>query len=572
MEPTRKGSKGPRSRALRRYGPIAVVVVIAVAVIAVVGRDDGGKSDSGRAPKAAATGDALIRSGPMTPAKAKLLRRTVDFGPGCDTETGRVKVPAVYAPPCVEPFTGDNGGATAPGVTADTIEVVAYLMPPELDPLQTALLSKTGADLGVKGLRETYERYAEYFGEHFETYGRKVNLRFYTATGSPSDVAKAKADALAIAGMDPKPFAVLGGPTQAPEFSDQLAAEKILCLGGCSLATPERFSAERQPYLWGNGPSPEQGARLAAEMIGKLFRGRAEHAGDPAFRSRERVYGVLHLDSPDGRQRKLFETLRDDLADRGVKLTTDVEYFLDVPRAQENARTAISKLKAAGVTTVIFYGDPLMPIYFTKEATAQGYFPEWIIGPTVYVDTTVFGRQYDQRQWAHAFGLSEPAARLTPEHGEAYRVYKWQFGTEPPSNLYAMVYSDPEILFTGIHLAGPKLTPETFRDGLFRYPVTGGGPTTPLLSRGRHGIWPGVDLFGSDDITVIWWDPDATGPNEMGEEGRGMYRYADRGRRYRWGRIPDRIPGLFDPATSVTVFDEPPPGSAPPDYPPPDRG
>ena len=47
-----------------------------------------------------------------------------------------------------------------------------------------------------------------------------------------------------------------------------------------------------------------------------------------------------------------------------------------------------------------------MPIYLTQAATAQGYFPEWLVSGTVLTDSTVMGRQYDQRQWAHAFGLS----------------------------------------------------------------------------------------------------------------------------------------------------------------------
>ena len=81
----------------------------------------------------------------------------------------------------------------------------------------------------------------------------------------------------------------------------------------------------------------------------------------------------------------------------------------------------ITKLKDAGVTTIIYTGDPLMPASFTKEATAQDYHPEWIIGPTVLADTTIFGRTYDQAQWAHAFGVdlvagkraAEPSTRTT---------------------------------------------------------------------------------------------------------------------------------------------------------------
>jgi hypothetical protein len=63
-------------------------------------------------------------------------------------------------------------------------------------------------------------------------------------------------------------------------------------------------------------------------------------------------------------------------------------------------------MKNAGVTTVIYTGDPLTPAALTKEATAQDYRPEWIVGPTVLADTTFFGRTFDQAEWAHAFGVA----------------------------------------------------------------------------------------------------------------------------------------------------------------------
>ena len=47
-----------------------------------------------------------------------------------------MKIPYTYAAPCVKPFTGDNGGATAQGVTADSIKVVVYIGDPAKNPLQ----------------------------------------------------------------------------------------------------------------------------------------------------------------------------------------------------------------------------------------------------------------------------------------------------------------------------------------------------------------------------------------------------------------------------------------------------
>lgn len=62
-----------------------------------------------------------------------------------------------------------------------------------------------------------------------------------------------------------------------------------------------------------------------------------------------------------------------------------------------------------------------MPIYLTQAATAQDYFPDWLVSGTVLTDSTVMGRQYDQRQWAHAFGLSVLPAKTPADQLEAYR-------------------------------------------------------------------------------------------------------------------------------------------------------
>ena len=120
----------------KRYGPIVVVLALIGAAVLVFGGggDDG---DDEAATDGATSEDELIASGPMTWQKAEQEGETanIDWGPNCDTETGRIKLVSVYAPPCVEPFEGDNGGATSPGVTADTVKVVEYIADPALDPL-----------------------------------------------------------------------------------------------------------------------------------------------------------------------------------------------------------------------------------------------------------------------------------------------------------------------------------------------------------------------------------------------------------------------------------------------------
>ena len=207
------------------------------------------------------------------------------------------------------------------------------------------------------------------------------------------------------------------------------------------------------------------------------------------------MFGVVHYDTVDGQQKTAFADLKKALNDGGVKIAADLPFLLDLARAQENARTMIAKLKDERVTSVIFTGDPLTPSSLTKEATAQNYFPEWVIGSNVLVDTAIFGRTFDQEQWQHAFGLALTPDRTNQDARESYNLYKWMSRrTPPPNNTYAVILVDPTILFLGLQLAGPNLTAESFENGLFRSPILGGTPISPTSSRGKHGLWPGVRL------------------------------------------------------------------------------
>jgi hypothetical protein len=579
-ESTEKGEGGqPPSRKppawqkpAKRYGPIVVVVVLIAAAVALFG--GGGGDDDDEASTDAGTTDELIESGPMTWQKAEATGEDVDWGPSCDTTTGRIKLVSVYAPPCVEPFTGDNGGATYEGVTAEEIKIVQYVGDPELDPLLTATIAGAGAEINVESAKETIANFVTLYNNLFERYGRTVVVETYTGTGAGSDLEAAKADAIAIS--EKQPFAVIGGPAQAsPVFAAEIASHGIVCGPGCGVALPQDIVDQYKPYVWQAGPTPDQAVDLASEAFGKLAGpGKAELAGDDATKAKDRVYGLLHYDTPEGDHQVVFEHFKEALADNGIDIATAVEFTLDLANAQDNARTNIAKLMDAGVTTIIYYGDPITPASLTDEATAQNYHPEWLLGPNALMDTTIFARLTDTSQWMNGFGIALVGARGERSTNGAFQIHRWAYGEDPP-NTNANVLEPPlRTMFTGIMLAGPNLTPETFRDGLFRYPESGGGPTEPLNSRGDHGVWPDEDWGGSDDVGLIWFDPTATGEDEVGNQGTGMYRYAKMGERYTLGNLPSSFDeaGLFDVDNSVTVYDQVPEEDRTPDYPPPDMG
>jgi hypothetical protein len=559
-----------RSRAVRRSTSF-LAVVASVAVLAgllAAGAAASPASDQADAQRNAA----LVKAGPMTPQKAQLLGKTnIDFGPNCDTSTGRVKMPTVYAPPCIQPFTGKNGGATAQGVTGDSIKVVVYVGDPSKDPLLAGQIIAAGASLDTGQIKDTWRGYFDIYNRMLELYGRKIDVQFFDGTGSGADTTASKADAIAIADM--KPFAVLGGPQQSTTvFSDELAHRGVLCVGTCATAVPQKIINSDQPYIWPVGASPEEAARIAAEFIGKQAGpGKAQYAGNDATKSKNRVYGFAHYDTPDGQYKGLFDTLESALKKYGIKVKAEQSFFLDPAKLQENARTIITKMKSAGVTTVIYTGDPLTPASLTREATAQDYHPEWIIGPSVLADTTFFGRTFDQDQWAHAFGIALVPGRVPQSENPSYTLYQWgHSGSPPPNNTYNVIIPSISMFARGVTMAGPKLTTKTFRDGLFRYPPSGGDAVNPTDSWGKHGFWPFVDYNSSDDAGMLWWDPTATGEDEVGHQGTGEYQYASGGKRYTLGKFPAKGQGgLFDMASAVAVFPQLPPESSTPNYPPP---
>ena len=69
-----------------------------------------------------------------------------------------------------------------------------------------------------------------------------------------------------------------------------------------------------------------------------------------------------------------------------------------------------------------------------------------------------------------------------------------------------------------------------------------------------------------DDATIFWWDAEATGPDELREEGQGMWQYVDGGTRYLPGQWPTEE-RLFDPEGAEDFYTVPPPGEEPPSYP-----
>jgi len=488
----------------------------------------------------------------------------------CDHARGRLALPVHVSPPCTAKFDGDNGGATYQGVTADTIKVVVY--DGQSDPAVDAALTAAGANNTPEQQRATINGFNEIFNAHYNLWGRKVELIFYEGSGPSEDDAAAKADAIAVA-TEVKAFASIGSPASTA-YAKELAARGVICI--CGTSQPNEFYESMDPYVgYTSLPSSTQGYTHRAEYICKRVAGaKAVHAGDPTMQLQDRKFGILYYETPDNSYKAgvdLFEQL---LADCGVKLAVRLAFTYPLTTVQEQARPFIQRMKDEGVTSLIFSGDPISPAIFTQEATRQRYQPEWILTGSALTDTTLFARTYDRTQWSHAFGISFLTARFPNEEGDVYNLYQWHHGRTPEAdNQFGVLYAGMLPLYIGMMLAGENLTPQTFQAGLFAFPPTNGGMVTAgQISYGDHGIWGRRDYTALDDVAEIWWDNTATGEDEVGNPGAGMYRYANGGQRYLPGQHPDRETDAFKAEGSVTVYDTRPENERAPQYPPPNRG
>jgi hypothetical protein len=507
----------------------------------------GGPTAGGAAPGspgAAGAGAKVPTSLPPTPQPAV----------GCRAD-GRMAGISYYMPPCAPLFKGDNHGATARGVQRDKVIVARWR--PQSNAAVTGATAAAGVGDTQADVDRTVNVLTRYFNTHYETYGRQVQLVTVDASGPSGDDQAARADVIKIAKQIGAFAVIAGGETQA--FDKEAAAQGLLCIN-CALSAPQAFYNQTKGFVFGGYPPAELYYQHMAEYIGKRLAGRpAKWAGDPAFQATPRKFGLIWVENDplaggpaDPNRKAGVDFYRKELAKYGVTLTKDVGYQYDLSREQEQATNAIVQLQNAGVTNVAFVGDAISPTIFTKEATRQRWFPEWFITGNLAIDNVILGREYDQAQWRHAFGIGFiPVLAETFTTSLGYLEYKEMSPGDAPANGVSTYRQPIETLFNGIHMAGPDLTPASFAAGMYRYPPAGGTFSSWLT------FYTPTDPSEVKDFKEIWWDPTGTGQDEYGHAGVGVLRNVNGGKRYKLGDWPKTEPAMFDTAGTVIAKDDP---------------
>jgi hypothetical protein len=439
------------------------------------------------------------------------------------------------SPPCIATWPGaakGNGGATSPGVTGSTI-TVAYPA------------SSTSSLAAMRPI-------IDFFNTHFELYGRQIVVRPFSSeqaddySTSLQDMEPPAQQADAVHAESLHPFAatdfVDNAPTgfALPSYLDHLANHGVVSVSGGE-AEPLVSSAglnAHAPYEWTYLPDTESLLVNTASMICRGLAGRpAIHAS--AYSKTTRKFAVA-LPEPAQTNGPLpgVSAMLHTLAACGVQ--APVIYY-DTKNNNDGAEEQnFVKLKNDGVTSVIYYaiwGSPsdvnALPPY---TANSVGYQPEWI---NTSHQSWISANFSPANEAASAFGVASWNKQLPLGSSPWYQAFTMAGGQRSAAGSLisgADFYEELLLLASGIQLAGPHLTPQSFSSGLnstgFPNPGADAAP-----SYQAHVGFAANSHFMVNDFAAYWLNGTPVSALEADEETQAgdtyeAFCYVDLGARW----------------------------------------
>ena len=427
-----------------------------------------------------------------------------------------------YAPPCFE-FDGANGGATARGVTGDTITVTFRSLADShlLETLATLAGKPTGET--PDDLWRTADGLIDYFNENYQFYGRRIELTRFDGSGSlTAELTGGGQEAAnndALVAVEHEAFAdVDSSLTSTQPYAEALTANGVVALGAPYMS--RQWFQQRAPYAWSGFPDCTLVAETSGEVgVARLLAEPAALAGGD-LNGRPRTLGVIHPNNQE--YARCADRSVEIIEEGGFEVASRQNYTLDLANTDSNATSILAKLKDQEITSVASACDPLMMRALVAKAEQQQYYPEWFIVGVGFIDLDLVGQMIaagSGDQWTRAIGGSPSAAPVPRSDSEAYEAYK-SVRDDEPSLAVDVIYGLLARLAIGIQMAGPELTPSTFETGMFNYPE----------GDGRLGAWDFTpdNRSGLIDVRLVFWQNDRRSPFN-GEPGT----YIDTGERFR---------------------------------------
>ena len=427
---------------------------------------------------------------------------------------------SAYSPPCRAAFTGDNGGSTTPGVTGTEVTVAfwhALGMPARRGRIEDS--PPPDEDAAYRTARVLQR----YFNERYELYGRRLQL--FAVQDDPTDEASARASAVRVA-TEANAFAAVSLETP---FCEEIARRGRICFDGNGEQQP--FYRDHAPHTWSYQMDTDTVDRMTAEYIcKKLVNRNADFAGG-LEQGKPRRIAVIQ-DSWAGNDFRSYRSITEP-AKAMCGFETDLQFDYNGADAQQMS-SMMAQIRSSGATTIVGSTGLADGAVLMSAAEGAGYYPEWVLLNSYGLDFNDSARLLPPNQLAHYFGMSGWELPRPAADTDCYRAYKSidPSGT-PDENFCRLLYIQIEHVVNGIQEAGPNLTPESFRDGMYAMPLQ--ERRGPWAIGGGYG--PGDHAF-VDDLDEIWWSPSCIDP-DGGEP--GCFMHTANGRRWKPGEMDDVI-------------------------------
>ncbi|HEX2851516.1 MAG TPA: hypothetical protein VHN98_13225, partial [Acidimicrobiales bacterium] len=485
----------------------------------------------------------------------------------CDA-TGHQIGPTYYMPLCQPVWKGgDNGGATMDGVTGTEVRYLVYQQ--QGDAQVNAILATQGLAANQSDICKARDAFNKEINKRFEFYGRKLvpidgpgSHKGSTSAGndcgfpfflgqcqlSPPDPACARQEADIIAQM--KPAIVYGG--SGDTFYNELAKRGIIDIGGSEY--PINYYSDTPGFRYDVFMDGTASMKMLSEYYCKKLAGKpVKWAGPdvvgavPPKRKVAVIYPQNYGDPVFTQSANIFiDAISGGMCgskDDGVK---GYPYESDINKAQQQSTAIVTSMQNDKVTTVVCFCDPIAPVFMTKTMASQNYHPEQLMVGTGLIDYDVLGRLYEPTVWKYAFGLSHLQVPLAFDQSDATKAWRDAGNTGTPDTTENLAWAYFSLIGNMVQNAGPRLTPETIRDGMFNAPMRGGWAETK-----GDPHYPGIkfkspgDFTGIDDAREVYWCPARI--SEI-DGNPGSYAFVDNGHRYGLGEWPSGDPKVFPDA------------------------
>ena len=491
------------------------------------------------------------------------------------------------SPPCVPYFDGNNFGATHQGVTKDEIVVLVYfdagnygitgtsesspapntyidIDKPRLPncPIDNGGTTFTNPNECDHILVRMVKGFSRYFNERFQTYKRRVHYWVFFGPSQTATAASRRGDA--VANFDRlHPFAVVDAATFFgfnEEYDTAMNQLGVLTFSSIQASLPNAYYRKHAPLAWGFFPDVEHWARLySAYVCSKVAPYPVSHfnrgAGPPNGSSRK--YGFWYTTDPAFPQIRLFTDLVKDQMKKqcgvtGIDATYSSNGFaVDGDDQGTEAAQAAAKFQTNNVSTILYLGGTEGRL--SEALDAIKYYPEIVVAGNLDNDNNYIGQVQNQTAWQNAWAMTYHVRVRRLQDSPGFRAYKEgdPSGDEGAGTFARDEYRDHFMLFQGIQVAGPRLTPATMDQGFHAIPEHAStSPFSPAL------YFDAGDYSGVKDATEQWWDPQGQSPPGGTPSRRpGCWRMIREGKRFtagKWPRSDDAFKNRADPCSGYS--------------------